>query len=471
MNKEHVKNIILTVLVVMNLVLGSNILFNKKLWPSGYNFFNIESFSFINPFKGRDENKHDLKKSVSLIMPEKIIFNTGDQTTRLSVNSNNKEYSTIIEECNDILHSALSAGNSKISKVSDEEWFSLLLSNSVYLSYYTEYETELFANFLGIKETVMSEYIGSFSNVVISLSDDVSVYIEDSEKKEYYKINTLEGFDDFKMVASEIISGQKSDSYGAINYSFDLKFDIPFGEQKTIINSMVPIYSESQTVPVVFSEAVLFNEEKIDNLAVAEIAHLFNVNSNTVNRYTDADGTVVYVANNATLKIYANGMITYTASDDGIKITGSDSNYAYLNELVDRVNNAAGCNSEIYLSSGAFKGEKIITFDYICEGLPVKMSIDGAENAVYCVISDGHLKEYRHIIRDYKKTEQYILTPEYITALDRTIQEYSDVNDEITINKLYLAYYDNGEEVSMAADWNADVKAVVLEEEEWYELE
>lgn len=471
MKKEHIKNIVLAVLVVMNLVLGSNILLNKKLWPSGYNFFNIENFPVIKWFVKKEDVKSSFEKAVHLTMPEKIIFNTGDQSTRFSVNSNNKEYNAIIEYCNDVLNSAFSCQEDKVIEISSDEWFSSLLTKSIYLSYYTEYESELFANFLGMRETGVSSKVNTFSNVVISLSDNVSVYIEDIDSEKYYRIKTGKRFDEFKSVVSEMINEQNNDnlSESAINYSFDLNFDKAFGEQRTIISSMVPIYSHPQKVPVVYAKNIFANEGKIENETMNAIAQIFNVNSNTVNRYTEADETVVYVSNNATLKIHTNGILEYKARDNGIQLTNSGGSYnviSKLNEFVGKVNDASGSNNSIYLSSKAAGGENIITFDYVCEGMPVNIEMGDMKNAIYCVVSEGYIKEYKHIIREYEKTEDYITTPEYITAVDETIQKYSDINSEITINKLYLAYNDNGKAQSLSADWNAEVDAVIFKEEE-----
>ena len=67
---------------------------------------------------------------------------------------------------------------------------------------------------------------------------------------------------------------------------------------------------------------------------------------------------------------------------------------------------------------------------------------------IYCKYSlqiDGYIKEYRHIIKDYENTGEYFETPEYIYAVDNAIQEYSAMTGEIKINKLYLAYNDNGQ--------------------------
>ena len=117
MKKEQFKNIVLTLLVVMNIVLGSNILFDKKLWPSGYNFFNFSNLPLIGCFRNQDNNLLNVEKAQHLTMPDKIIFNTGDQSTRFSLRSNDSEYEKTIEECNKILSAGLKAKNENIIEI------------------------------------------------------------------------------------------------------------------------------------------------------------------------------------------------------------------------------------------------------------------------------------------------------------------------------------------------------------------
>jgi len=72
-------------LVMMNFVLGAKILTDKKLWPYGYNFFvSLENFKIIEAFTGASDKQ--ITKT-HLTMPEQIIVNTGDQTTRIALNS------------------------------------------------------------------------------------------------------------------------------------------------------------------------------------------------------------------------------------------------------------------------------------------------------------------------------------------------------------------------------------------------
>ena len=469
MKKERIKNIALTVLVIMNIVLGSKILNDKKLWPSGYNFFSGENFPVINFFvKDSGEEKGTFEGAHRLTRPEKIIFNTGDQTTRFSLTSNTQSYYDVSENCDEIIVTALSNTESSISEVEKDEWFSALMTKSLYLSYFTEYKLPLFAKFFGVHESALSDHVSEFSNVVITLSDNVSVYIEDLTTDRYYRVKTGRKFEDFKAYVEELTANRDVNDEGgnAINYSFDLNFDKAFGEQKTIISSLVPIYSNTQNAPAVNISSPLENADA-DGAVINKIVRAFNVNANAAKRYTEADATVVYVENNATLKIHTNGMVEYRARDDGILLSESDESYntvLKLNEFISKVNTAAGVNDNMYLSSELSDDMSEVTFDYICEGMPVDISWGDAKNAVFCEISGGHIKEYRQILRNYEKNGEYVMTPEYINAVDDTIQQYSGVTGEITINKLYIAYKDTGENITITPDWKTEVHAVILEE-------
>ncbi len=469
MKKEHFKNIVLTVLVVMNIVLGSNILFDKKLWPSGYNFFNLSNFPLISCFKKENPDVQNVKKAQHLTLPDKIIFNTGDQSTRFSLHSNDGEYNKIIEECNKILTAGLKAKSENIIEILPEEWFSSLMSKSVYLSYYTEFETGFFANSLGIIDTFVDDKIHSFSNVVIALTDDTNIYIEDSNSKKYYKIIINQDSKNFNNMVSEVINDRINDGGAIINYSFDLNFDKPFGDQKTIISSMVPIYSQTQKAPIISVKNPLIFEGKLDNAKINHIATLFNMNPNTAKRYTDAEGSIVYVENNATLMISQKGTIEYKAKDSGIVLAQSGNHYnaiSKLNDFLGSIGNITGANKGIYLSSKAFSGENTVTFDYIFQGLPVNVSIDDMNHAVSCTVADGRMKEFKYIARSYNLTNESVFTPEYITAVDETILKYSDINGEITINKMYLAYTDNGISEALSPGWYTEVNTVLYDDKE-----
>ena len=72
MMKERVKSFILVILVAFSLVLAEKILVDEKLWPTGYNFFSI----------GKNLKKPDQSVADNLAAPERIIVNTGYQSSR-----------------------------------------------------------------------------------------------------------------------------------------------------------------------------------------------------------------------------------------------------------------------------------------------------------------------------------------------------------------------------------------------------
>ena len=409
-----------------------------------------------------------MENAQHLTMPDKIIFNTGDQSTRFSLQSGDSDYSKTLEECNKILSSCLKEKSENIIEILPEEWFSSLMSKSVYLSYYTDFQTSFFANSLGIIDTTVDDKIHSFSNVVIATSNDTNVYIEDSNTKKYYKIIASRKSESFNEMVSSVIANRINDG-AIINYSFDLNFDKPFGDQKTIISSMVPIYSQTQKAPVILVKNPLLTEGKFDNIKINNIATLFYMNPNTAKRYTDAEGNIVYVENNATLMISPKGIIEYKAKDSGIMLAQSGNHYnavSKLNDFLGSICHVTGTNPGRYLSSKATDGEKSVTFDYIFQGLPVKIMIDNMRHSATATVEDGRLKELKVILRNYALSDEMVMTPEYIKAVDDTIQEYSDINGEITINKMYLAYNDSGLSVELSPDWHTEVNAVIFEDKE-----
>ena len=126
--KERFRSILLIVLVGLNFVLGGKILSDKKLWPSGYNFFITSEnklFQLLFPSGGADSTKTHLGA------PTEIMVNTGDQTTRFSVNANAEAFDELFREISKILADSFRTEEKNIAKISKEEWNNVLNSKSV----------------------------------------------------------------------------------------------------------------------------------------------------------------------------------------------------------------------------------------------------------------------------------------------------------------------------------------------------
>ena len=255
MNKERIKNLLLVFLIAMNFILGSRILIEKKLWPASYNFFsnigNFEVARFFEGFKRTLSDKENYKSR--LLFPEKIIINTGDQTTRLSLNPEDSEFNGILEEAYVVLQKAFSDSETQKSQINREEFYSALGSNSIYLEYGTSFTPDLFSRLIGTSSDMSLDFKDEFSQVIVSYLPKTSVYITNTRNDLFYRINVNKSSENLVMKIGECVENRQ-ENQSIINYSFDLKFDRPFGTQKTTISPLVQIYSTSEEYPVIISK-------------------------------------------------------------------------------------------------------------------------------------------------------------------------------------------------------------------------
>ncbi len=466
--KETIKSIVLVVLVITNFILGSQVLSTQKLWSDdGYNFFvNMKnspvSALFINLFSGSNKSE----PVTHLEAPERIIVNTGYQTSRRALTSTDENFSEIILFANELLTAAFSE-EQQFTKVTKDEFFSALLTRSVYLRYPTDYDTTLFSYLLGAGTPDSSLGFTQLKNVVISA--DGYIYIEDSSNGDVYRFISGVTAEPIIDLIEEI--NEDTTSSPVINYAFDLGFDKAFSTQKTVLSPTIPIYSDSFEVETVIADNILLSRAgtPLENI-ISEILPLFNMNPNSFRRYTEVDGTIVYVENNAVLKITTDGYIHYLPKDDGIlisKLTSPNVNdsVAAVAGFVDRVNSAAGLDSAMQLSSKLTLSELssdtlTVTLDYLANGRPVKQS---SGSAVSVSIRNGRITGYMHKLTEFERTGRYVYVDNYIDALDSAIAKFENQINGIEIDKMDVCYIANENEEELSPDWYVEVKEIVID--------
>ncbi len=469
MNKERLKSITLVCLIILNFVLGSLIVTDKKLWPSGYNFFiSLENSTPVQFFTSLKNRFAGAPAAVThLAAPETIIVNTGYQTSRLAVSPDEPLFSELTEACNRVLSSAFSNAEDPV-RVSQDEWYAALMSKSIYLQYPADCESALFAQFLGVKKTEIINNVQSFSKLVVSTDDRAAVYAQDTQSGAYYRLPTRNAPDALLELIAEVQTGRRASSTSSsiLNYSFDLKFDQPTSGQKAVIDPMIPIYSNPRTADVLLAENPLRTPTgALDEALVEQILMVFDMNPSTVRHYPETNGTIVFVENNAVLKLHTDGLLDYRAKGQGIRLSGGANGYSVHSEIADMadaVTNVVFPGGNLYVSSPLYESSTLITFDYLASGLPVILSGSDLQHAVEAQTENGYLLSYRQLLRRYTPTGQTAQTPAYISALDSAIDTYAPLMNEIVIDKLYLSYTDDGTDNAKRADWTVTVKSVVI---------
>ena len=460
MNKERIKNLLLVFLIAMNFILGSRILFERKLWPSGYNFFsnlgNWEITSIYQDIKSFFANDTIYKSR--FLSPDKIIINTGDQTTRLSINPSDTEFNPILEEAYIVLQKALSDDTISTAQISRNEFYSALTSGSVYLEYSANYSAELFARLIGTNYESMTKIPNTFSDVAISYSPKTCVYIADIENDLFYKMNVNKSSEDLVMKLGECVESRQ-DNHAIINYSYDLKFDQPFGAQKTTLNPLIQVYSYAEEYPTIVSKNPTLDKNILDS-----ILKVFEMNPNTMSRYTQAGGTTVFVENNATLKIDKDGYLEYEKMLTTSEVNDEYSVLTSVASIADGVNKTIKNDNAMSISKTYTSPSGTIALDYVAGGLRVDIDSEKLSHAVEAKIENGQLKSYKQLIRSYEVTSNKTKPFEFLEALDLAISEYSKSMNEIYINKMYIGYKDNTELGEKNAQWIVNVDNVIIGE-------
>ena len=446
MMKERLKSFILVILVAFSLVLAEKILVDEKLWPTGYNFFSIRT----------NLKKSDHSVTDNLTAPERIIVNTGYQSSRFEYLRKSPEFKGIYDVASKILKTAFEKPARNILEVSSENWYSALTGKSIYLSYPTSYSAKNFSGLLATGRTEAT--FKRFSDIVIE--ENGNVYVNDNGT--FYKIET--GAQEISAIIENVLKTNTEDQ-SVINYSFDLNFDKEFGSQKTILAPMIPIYSDAVWAEVVYAENPVMKDDEINQRTVNQILSAFSINPNSMWRYTEADGTLVFVENTGILKISTDGILTFTASDTGIMLSSGASdtyeNVSQVAEFIDTVNLSINQNAEMSVTSPLTEDNaQSFTFDYNVGGIPVKYQ---GTSAVKVTVRNGYITEYSQILRRYNPQDAMGFTPLYIEALDNIIAKYQSSMNQINIKKMCPAYIDDLTSGEKTPDWYIEIDNVVAE--------
>ncbi len=469
--KERIKSIVLAALVISNFILGSQVLSTKKLWSDdGYNFFvnftNNPVSNLIDLIKNKFTGSAPIE--THLESPEILIINTGYQTSRLALSRTNEEFTAVLDALNEFLLDAFSSPQ-KFFQASLDDLHAALTTKSVYMRYPADYDSTLFAYLLGAGSLDYSQVFSQLRDIVVSA--DGNVWVTDSLTGIVYRCPTAVS----TIALSDVIDSHASENEQSsviINYAFDLGFDTALMTQRTVLSPMIPIYSGDFNINTVTASNPLAGSNNLNAPSVTNLLKLFNMNPNILRRYTEADGTTVFVENNAILKLSPNGTIDYTAKSNGVQISKSNSSSHYdsisqIAEFVDSINTAVNSESMMQLSSDITakqlsQDSLVVALDYLANGFSVKLDNGSLQNAVIIEIKDGRIINYRQLLRSYSVDENTITIPDYITALDDAISKYENQLNDIEISKIDIAYSDDGSDGEKQPFWNVGVKEIVI---------
>ncbi len=454
MKKGFIKNIVLALLIVSSIVMTINIWVDEKLWPDGYNFFsNITEHLFGQKVL---KNSGSLSKE-KLALPKQLVINNASK--RSVFFETGKEYDEIIEPVKQILIIALNA--SDYTSVDENEWNNALRAKSIFVSYPVAYDSNILGDILGLEKVNVNNI--NIRDFVISQGDiassNLNVYIKNHNNNAVLKCNVK--YD--KNAFDDLLSRHATKTTGDLPYSFELNLDKINSDKQNVtiypdvlLSIMRTQYNTLYSINPVFSKA----NNDFETETVNAILKNFDFNINTVRKYPEQDGSIVFVENYGSIKIHPSGYFEYRAiaSDKGIELPISDiNNYnevftASLNFVTDLWTSVVP-QSELNLSLTSDitdKNSKTVDFtmNYYVNGTLIRDDVQNSTTGnitpfgLSMSVVNGKITSYKQLIRIYYEGDGTTENISTIEALDKLFVSQTFTKND-AIKEIFPAYVNN----------------------------
>lgn len=454
MKKGFIKNIVLSLLIVSSITMTLNIWVDEKLWPDGYNFFsNITKHLFGQKVL---KNSGSLSKE-KLALPKQLVINNAAK--RSVFFETLSEYDEIIGSVKEIFISSLKSGEYKPSTFG--EWNSALKAKSIFVSYPVAYDSNILGDILGVEKVNTGNI--NIRDFVISQGDmassNLNVYLRNFDDNSILKCSVK--YD--KNAFDALLSKYASKTTGDLPYSFELNLDKTNSDKQNVTIYPDVLLSIMRTeYHSLYSNNPVFSKEnnEFETETVNAILKNFGFNINTVRKYPEQDGSLVYVENYGSIKIHPTGYFEYNAiaPDKGIELPLSDNaDYnevftASLNFVTDLWTSVVP-QSELNLRLTSDITERSsktfdFTMNYYVNGTLIRDDIMNVTTGqimpfgLSMSVSNGKITSYKQLIRIYYEGDTKLENISTIEALDKLfVSQVFTKND--AVKEIFPAYVNN----------------------------
>lgn len=468
--KERIKSFILVLLVFMSLYLTSKTWITERLWPDGYSLFaNVKEWPIISGFFKNEYSlpMENLGKARKIVIADgsgaSAVFYDGDKTFD-SVYSEIKSFMADFLEGKLEVKSTLPLAKENVRQMLNEQVM------YAYINYPVAVTPQFFGQISGIKDSRALSNLSAVRDFFILPAGRQSVEFiavdYESQAVMRYSVGyerALELIDIFQESAKDVSADRNCMLALQMNMDIDSP-DAPV-KTKTLLDSFLVLDSASTAIS---SGEEILSINPLGEEIPEEIVTLFGYNPESIRRYVDSNGTVIYLENDSSLKIYKNGLIEFEALSPsfGIPIEGGQSLYGALN-------GAIRFSGKVYKSSGAedkfnmnvskdllFEsgGELNFGFDYYFEGTPITARIEKEglkmNHAAEITVENGSIVKFSMLLREYEKTGREKELMNIYGAIDKVALDNSESDIPVWINDMFLSYEEAGESEILSPVWS-----------------
>ena len=448
MFKEKVKTSIIIVLIINLVFLTYQSWFKSGILGSDWPYFSFSDLPFVRIFQ-RDSFVSVPKENLS--KPRKIVVNDGDLW--VPYYNSDVAFDRLDENTSIVLKSLLGGRVEKEEQINYTEWIELLTEKSVYVEYPIAVEPRMLALVLNTDFERLPSDIGIINDAIIipaAADNEVYVALRDANTNEAYKFLVKdEGISFPQEVLAMYTDKYRRDGY--YEFAFNTLLGEGLGENSVKVADLV-LFSDNESV---------YRDIKGTNPMTgknhAQLLQSFSFNPKPLRYYSDGYGADNYVENYATVTIFPDGYIEYSAVDaeKGIDLGGyADNEYETLNRAIDfaeKVWSSVSSEPLEVLVSGIEKTEAGNRFvlDYYYGGREIAVEIakegrDSLYHAIEIETAGGKIVSYRQYLRSYTEANTATSQENFMLALDYFVSQFGAEAGNV-ITDLYPGYFDSGE--------------------------
>jgi len=428
--------------------------------------------SFAARFSGGEfllEETDAVNDYFSYTAPEYVLFNT--EGAREVFYNNTDAYSKVQNILQDIDRNIF-LSDIKIEKAETDFFTNIGENELLYIMYPYHRYPLLASQFFETAQPELAEYISSYKKLILMPSandgEGINVYVKDEKTKDVYKIITAVPSTGLSKV---IKSTKKLDDR---NYSFAYELNLSSKNSEGAMTELKPdivIPLKTQFLPTVTAsvpyEAEVLLDDFSDESFYGTIIRTFGFQESHMRQYVDKDNILVCVSENATLKLYPDGVAEYNAVNkkSGLNITGNTKmnwknsyflSFTGVSSVIKSVVPLVGNNERSFRirlidlqseSSEVF--EYKFMFDYYLNGTRIMPT---PYHAIEATVVDGYITSMRIDLKRFENTGEKAATEQLFSAIDRFCAS-KQAGGAVSVSECFRIYPLDGEAEVLRGSW------------------
>lgn len=480
--KERIKSFVLVLLVIGSICLASITWIDERLWPAGYSLFaNIRQWPIIRAFFA-DDYSAPLN---NLGTARKVVIADGAGSSAVFYSSD-RIFDRVYGDIKPLMASFLSGDIEAVPRGDlTKDNLREMLNTQVmyaYVNYPVAMSPRLFGRLLGIADTRALSELSSVRDFFLlpAGTDSLELLAVDNETEQIvlYALQ-YDGVQSLIDMFTDYVEGVDPAHNCTLALEMNLDVDSPDSAVRmtTRLDSFL-VFDTASTAET--KRAPLAGRNPLADAltdTLEGVTACFGYTPNLLYRYVDSEGTVVYLENDSSLKLYQNGVIEFEALDasHGVPLSGGGSLYEALNAAIRFADNVYSSVLDapfpMNVSSDlTYDADSRMTFyfDYYSGGTPVVVDIQSGSrtlsHAVEMTVEDKRVVSFRMLLRDYTELpeEQSVMT--IYQAIDSIAGAYANADTAVYINDMFLSYREDGAKTTLSPCWTGyvDGKRVII---------